>query len=85
MDKDEFIQKIKKNSDIMFDINEKHYTILTWCDDGISICEQNSTEKPSCYSSAEELVNNYKVQGMPIGQLAPIIKITDYTIGEWKE
>ncbi len=41
MNRNEFIDKIEKGSDITFDVCGRHFTILTWLDDGIGIDEQH--------------------------------------------
>lgn len=40
MTRSEFIRKIEEGRDIMFDVLGRHYTILTWLDEGIGIGEQ---------------------------------------------
>lgn len=80
MTKNEFIQLIEDGRDIMFDLSGKHFTILTWLDDGIGIDEQYPNDtKMSVYSSAKELIENYKVNNVPIGELIADIEITDYS------
>lgn len=80
MTKNEFIDKIENGSDIMFDVSGKHFTILTWCEDGIGIDEQHPNEKGMQYfKSAEELVDRFHVDNRPISDLASEIVITDYS------
>ena len=80
MTKNEFIKKIENGSDIMFDVSGKHFTILTWCDDGIGIDEQHPKERGMKYfKTAKELVENFFVDNVPIGDLINEIVITDYT------
>lgn len=80
MTKNEFITKIENGSDIMFDVSGKHFTILTWCDDGIGIDEQYPNERGMQYfKTAKELVENFVVDNVHIGDLANKIVITDYT------
>ena len=75
----DFIEKIKHGSDIMFDVSGKHYTILTWPDEGIVICEQNVAREERCFDSAESLVEKFEVNGVPLVDLCHEIVITDYT------
>ncbi len=80
MKKSEFITKIENGGDIMFDVGGRHYTILTWLDDGIGIGEQN---KPECglsvYPDASTLLKDFLVDGIPLGDLAEKVVITDYS------
>lgn len=64
----------------MFDLSGKHFTILTWCKEGIGIGEQypNDTQM-SFFRSAKDLVDGFTVNGVPLGELAFGIRITDYT------
>lgn len=56
----DFIDKIKQGSDIMFDVDNKHYTILTWMDEGIGIGEQYPNESElRFFKTAEDLVDNF--------------------------
>lgn len=80
MTRNELIEKIENGSDILFDVSGKHYTILTWCDEGIAIGEQNRPEDPLLYfPTAKELVENFKVNGVPLGELAAGVRITEYS------
>ena len=80
MTKAEWINKIENGRDIMFQVAGKHYTILTWCEEGIGIGEQypNDTEM-KFFHSAKELVEKFKVNDVPLGELVAGIKITDYS------
>lgn len=74
------IEKIKNGNDIMFDINGRHYTILTWTENGIGIGEQFPNDADFEYfKSAEELVDNFMIDGIPLGNIANAVKITEYT------
>ncbi len=79
MTKSELIKKITYGSDIMFDVRGKHYTILTWPDKGIAIGEQGIYEEPLYFDSAEDLVNHFMVDAVPLSDLCSEIVITDYT------
>lgn len=80
MTKNEFIDKIENGSDIMFDVSGKRFTILTWCDEGIGIDEQHPNEKGMQYfQSANELVDKFKIDNMPISDLTSEIVITEYS------
>ncbi|MDO5125344.1 MAG: hypothetical protein Q4D35_03090 [Ruminococcus sp.] len=80
MTKSEFIDLIENGGDIMFDCLDKHYTILTWTDDGIFIGEQiTETQKEEIseyFNSAEDLVANFKVHGIPLGELIDEVNVT---------
>lgn len=80
MKKDELIAKIENGRDIMFDVGSRHYTIITWLDDGIGIGEQNKPEKEiSVYPDADTLLKDFLVDGKPLGDLAEKVVITDYS------
>lgn len=79
MDKKELIQLIEKGSDIMFDCLGKHFTILTWTDDGIYIAEQDTEKNEQTFSTATELVDNYIIKGKPLRECLDSLKITDYS------
>ena len=80
MTKNELISKIKDGYDIMFDVREKHYTILTWTSEGIAIGEQYPNDNEIQYfKTAEELVSQFNVGDIPLAELASEIKITEYT------
>ena len=80
MTKNEFINKIERGSDIMFDVHDKHFTILTWCNEGIGIDEQHPNEKGMQYfETASELAEKFLVNNIPIGNLVNNIIITDYS------
>ena len=74
----EFVRKIENGRDIMFDVDGRRFTILTWVKDGILICEQN-TANESVYPTAEHLINSYKINGKTLSSLASKIRIVDYS------
>mgnify|MGYP000253249162 CR=1 FL=1 len=71
---DDLINAIKTGSDIEFKYNGKSYTILPWTDQGIVIGPQNS-DNDSVYKTAEELVNNHKIEGKTIKDIIDQIEI----------
>lgn len=80
MKKNEFAAKIENGRDIMFDVGNRHYTILTWLDDGIGIAEQNKPEAGiSVYPDADALLKGFLVGDIPLGDLTEKIVITDYS------
>ena len=79
MTKIELISKIENGNDIMFTVIGKHYTILTWPDEGIAIGEQNSYDKPAYFDTPENLVNQFTIDGRSLGDLASKVIITQYT------
>lgn len=80
MTRAEFVEKIENGSDILFDVRGKHFTILTWPDDGIAIDEQYPNDGNIKYfGTAEELVDGFFVDGKPIANIADEIRITEYT------
>lgn len=80
MTKLELIDLIANGRDIMFDVAGKHYTILTWCEEGIGIDQQYPNDfQMSYYPDATALVENFKVNSVPLGELAAGIRITEYS------
>ncbi len=80
MTKTEFIKKIENGSDIMFDVGDRHFTILTWIDDGFFIDEQFPNDnKEASFKTATELVEKYKIGDVPLANLCDKIRITDYS------
>ncbi len=80
MKKSEFVVKIENGRDIMFNVGNRHYTIITWLDDGIGIGEQNKPKNEiSVYPDADTLLKEFLVDGRPLGDLTEKIIITDYS------
>lgn len=80
MTKKKLVDMIENGNDIMFDVSGKHFTILTWMDDGIAISEQHPNDGELQYfDSAEELVDSFEVDGKALALLAERIEITQYT------
>lgn len=79
MTRNEFIWKIEHGDDIMFDVAGRHYTIVTWPDEGIRIVEQNTNSDGIIYPSANELVEKFTVGSTPLAELCDKIVITSYT------
>lgn len=80
MTKNELVKKIENGRDILFDVCGKHYTILTWCEKGIGIDEQHPNDTDlTYYATAKDLVENFKVNGIPLENLAAEVRITDYS------
>lgn len=80
MTKAELIEKIDRGSDIMLDVAGKHYSIFTWMENGIGIGEQAPLDSGLKYfQTAQELVENFKVNGVPLGDITAGVRITDYT------
>lgn len=64
----------------MFDVGNRHYTIITWLDEGIGIGEQNKPEVGiSTYPDADTLLKDFLVGDRPLGDLTEKITITDYS------
>ncbi len=79
MTKVEFIKKIENGSDIMFNVDKMPLVIFTWCENGIGIGEQHKDTPLSYFETANELVENYRVNGIPLADLCDKIVITDYS------
>lgn len=81
MTKNELIRKIEKGTDIMFTVDEKGYTI---CDteqfeNGKDIAPWGSSEAIA-FQDAKSLVNKFLIDGIPLGDIARKVIITDYTL-----
>lgn len=77
---DELEKKIENGHDIMLTINNKKFTILTWCEEGIFIDQQSPNDgSGNYYKTALDLINGYKVDGMPIKELISSIVIDYYS------
>ncbi len=66
----------------MFDCLGKHYTILTWTEDGIAIGEQTTSitdDTNQIYSTAEDLINNFRINGLALVDIIDKVKITYYS------
>ena len=73
------MMKIEEAMDcIVFTVVGKGYTILVWLEEGISIAEWNKEETEMIYPDAKSLVENFKVDCVPLGDLVGEIKITEY-------
>ncbi len=80
MTRNEMISKIENGSDIMFDVKGRHFTILTWLPEGIGIDEQHPHDGNTQYfDTAEDLIDQYTIDGKSLSELAKEIVITDYT------
>ena len=80
MTRNELIEKIQNGSDIMFDVGSRHFTIVTWLDDGIGIGEQHPNDgEIQAFPTAESLVDNFRIDDKSLAQLCDKIVITDYS------
>ncbi len=80
MSKKDLIWKIEHGDDSMFDVGNRHFTILTWPVEGIVIGEQFPNDgHDETFPTAEELLDGFTIDGIPLAELVHIVKITDYT------
>lgn len=80
MTRSEWEKLIEDGRDIMFDVRGKHFTILTWLVGGINISEQYPVQDQGVlFPTAAALLNEYRIDGVPLGDLSGEIKITDYS------
>ncbi len=78
--KNEFAIKIENGRDIMFDVGNRHYTIVTWFGNGVSIGERGNSESSiTTYPDADTLLKEFLVDGKPLGDLIDGVVITDYS------
>jgi len=69
----EFIDDLKAVGEIEFEYNDKDYSLLYY--DKIYICEYNKPETEKEYDTIEEFLNEFKIDGIPIRELATRIKV----------
>lgn len=76
MTRDQFIDTVDAGGDIMLDCRGKHFTICNWNDRPIDIAEQSTGENHSLYDTAEDLADQYLIDGIPIGKMLDQVRIT---------
>ncbi|MBS6503908.1 MAG: hypothetical protein KH415_20240 [Clostridium sp.] len=74
IDINKFKEAIEFGSDIEFRYKNKNYTILPWTDEGIVIGLQNSDDD-SKFKSADELIDNYTIDGNKMRDIIGDIEI----------
>ena len=80
MTKNELINLIENGSDILLKISGRSFWIFTWTEDGICITEEGKDGTGACYyGTASELVNYFKINNVPIGDLVEGIRILEYS------
>ncbi len=80
MTKEELIQLIDNGSDILLDVMNRHFTILTWPEQGIAIGEQYPNDgKMRYFNTPAELVEMFVINGKTLAMLADQIVITQYS------
>ena len=79
MTRNELIEKIDNGSDIMFDVSGRHFTIVTWLDEGIGIGEQHKNEPLKVFETVEDLISKFKVGDKTLEMLSDKIVITQYS------
>ena len=78
MTRTDLIWKIEHGDDIMFDLQNRHFVILTWPEEGIVIGEAIPGDNhDEVFSTAEELVDTFTVDGHSLADLAHEIEITE--------
>jgi hypothetical protein len=80
MTRNEFIKKIECGDDIVFTIGSRGYTIITWPEDGPIIGEWDRPESQRQYSTAEEMVDTFNIDGTPLAKLTEMVFIVSYTL-----
>ena len=80
MTKNELINLIEDGSDISLKVSGRSFWIFTWTDDGICITEEGQDGIGArYYGTASELVNYFRINDVPIGDLVKGIKILEYS------
>lgn len=76
MTRNDFAEMVNQGGDFMFDCGGKHYTLCYWSDSPIIIAEQNTEANEQEFETVEELMDQYKVNGIPIGEQTEKIVVT---------
>lgn len=83
MTRNELIRRVKYGTDIVFSVQGKCFTILNW--EPYIIAEAYAEEEKT-YETAEELVDQFMVNGKSLGELAGEIVIEQYTLtGDYED
>lgn len=77
MTRDEWIRRVKYGTDIVFNVQGKCFTILNW---EPFIIGEAYAEEEKTFDTAEELVDQFMVNGKSLGELANEIVIEQYTL-----
>lgn len=75
----ELTRKVRNASEMVFSVNEKRFTVCDEDEKGFSIAQWNRPDTEKYFSSAEDLVNGYQIDGKPVEEWAEDIRIEDYT------
>jgi len=70
---EEFIEDLSKVGEIGFEYGGKDYSLLYY--DKIYICEYNKPETEKKYDTIEEFLNEFKIDDIPIKELAAKINV----------
>ena len=79
MRNDELVRKISNASEMVFSVNGKRFTVCDEEEKGFSIAQWNRPDTERYFASAEDLVNEYQIDGKPVKEWAESIRIEDYT------
>lgn len=66
--------RIDFGDDVEFELEGRKYTILGWYENGPLICDI-ATEACSQFSSGEDLINKYLINGHPLKEYIPYMKM----------
>lgn len=64
---------------MVFSVNGERFTVCDENEKGISIAQWNMPDTERYFSSAEDLINEYQIDGKPVKEWAESIRIEDYT------
>lgn len=78
MTRREFIDLIDFGSDIMFELDEKSYSIIGGADGGPNIAEQITENNEATFKNGKDLLDNYCINGETLRDCFERIKITYY-------
>ena len=68
MTQNEFADMVNQGGDFMFDCAGKHYALCYWSDSPIIIAEQNTEANKQEFETVDELMTQYNVNGIPLGE-----------------
>ena len=76
MTRSEFVTLIDSGDDIMFDLDDKSYSIIGGADGGPNIAEQVTENNEAVFKDGQDLLHNYIIDGKTLNDCFDRIIIT---------
>ena len=70
-----FEELINMGADIEFSYNGKHYTLLAWIPEGISVGEQDNDEDDNIFSDFDDMLKHYVIDGVKFADIIDDVNI----------